>query len=68
MGEKDVGGAEILKNSREDAYVAFDEMKITSGRRLNVARGYGWWLAKGSVTLAILKVCYVRLVSHSRMY
>jgi len=56
MGEKDVGGAEILKNSHDDSYVAFDTKKISSVRRMNVARAYAWWLAKSSVTLAILKV------------
>lgn len=56
MGEKDVGGAGILKNSREDSYVEFNSKKISSTRQTNIARAYAWWIAKGSVTLAVLKV------------
>ncbi|KIJ39870.1 hypothetical protein M422DRAFT_174507 [Sphaerobolus stellatus SS14] len=69
MGEKDVGGAEIIKISHEDSYVAFDEKKISSSRRLNIARAYGWWLAKGSVTVAILKpVDFTMLQPHTREF
>jgi hypothetical protein len=31
----------------------------------NVAKAYGWWIAKDCCTLAILKVSYVRLMSNS---
>jgi len=54
LGETNVGGAEILKNLKDDA-VSFDVGKISSTRLRNVARAYAWWIAKDSCTLAILK-------------
>lgn len=54
MGETNVGGAEIIKNLGEDA--GFDVKSISSTRIKNIARAYGWWIAKDCCTLAILKV------------
>ncbi|GJE88610.1 MIF4G and MA3 domain-containing protein [Phanerochaete sordida] len=54
LGETAVGGAEVLKNIRDDA-VGFDLKKISDTRMRNVARAYAWWLAKDCCTLAILK-------------
>ncbi|KAI0635926.1 armadillo-type protein [Trametes polyzona] len=54
MGETTVGGAEILKTLREDS-AGFDTKGVSPTRRRNVARAYGWWLAKDACTLAVLK-------------
>jgi len=48
-----VGGAEVIKNLKEDG--GFDVKKISGTRMGNVAKAYGWWLAKDCCTLAILK-------------
>ncbi|KZS94270.1 MIF4G-domain-containing protein [Sistotremastrum niveocremeum HHB9708] len=54
LGETEAGGAEILKsNAATD--VSASKQQISSTRRTNVARAYAWWVAKGAVTLAILK-------------
>ncbi|KAH9917843.1 uncharacterized protein B0H18DRAFT_687168 [Fomitopsis serialis] len=53
LGETSVGGAEVIKNLGEDA--GFDVKSISSTRLRNVARAYGWWIAKDCCTLAILK-------------
>ncbi|KAI9060646.1 ARM repeat-containing protein [Trametes sanguinea] len=55
MGESTVGGAEILKNLTEDDRAGFNVKSISPTRMRNVARAYGWWLAKDACTLAILK-------------
>ncbi|KAH9903026.1 MIF4G-domain-containing protein [Cubamyces lactineus] len=55
MGESTVGGAEILKNLSEDDRAGFNVKSISTTRMRNVARAYGWWLAKDACTLAILK-------------
>ncbi|EIW57543.1 ARM repeat-containing protein [Trametes versicolor FP-101664 SS1] len=55
MGETTVGGAEILKNLSEDDHAGFNVKSISSSRMRNVARAYGWWLAKDCCTLAVLK-------------
>lgn len=57
LGETNVGGAEVLKNLKDDGpVVGFDLTKISDTRKRNVARAYAWWLAKDCCTLAILKV------------
>ncbi|RPD60072.1 MIF4G-domain-containing protein [Lentinus tigrinus ALCF2SS1-7] len=55
MGETTVGGAEILKNLSEDERAGFNVKSISSTRMRNVARAFGWWIAKDCCTLAILK-------------
>ena len=51
LGEKSVGGKSM--NLDDDVF----EMKTVSKTRIsNVAKAYGWWVAKDSVSLAILKV------------
>ncbi|KAI0833472.1 ARM repeat-containing protein [Trametes gibbosa] len=55
LGETSVGGAEILKNLSEDDRAGFNVKRISPTRLRNVARAYGWWLAKDCCTLAILK-------------
>ncbi|EDR08399.1 uncharacterized protein LACBIDRAFT_297002 [Laccaria bicolor S238N-H82] len=53
LGETSVGGAEVIKNTKEDE--GFDLKSISKARLRNVARAYAWWIAKDCVTLAILK-------------
>ncbi|EJF64960.1 MIF4G-domain-containing protein [Dichomitus squalens LYAD-421 SS1] len=55
MGETTVGGAEILKNLSEDDRAGFNVKSISPTRMRNVARAFGWWIAKDCCTLAILK-------------
>ncbi|KAF9490462.1 ARM repeat-containing protein [Pleurotus eryngii] len=56
LGETTVGGAEVIKNAgaRED-FGTSDGTKIATSRLKNVAKAFGWWIAKDSVGLAILK-------------
>lgn len=54
MGETTVGGAEILKNLDDDR-AGFNVKSISAVRMRNVARAFGWWIAKDCCTLAILK-------------
>lgn len=52
LGEKNVGGAAVVKNVNEDDF----DLKVISNTRLqNIAKAYAWWIAKDSVTLAVLK-------------
>ncbi|PCH42403.1 hypothetical protein WOLCODRAFT_132368 [Wolfiporia cocos MD-104 SS10] len=53
LGETNVGGAEVIKNLGEDG--GFDMKHISSTRMKNVAKAFGWWIAKDCCTLAILK-------------
>ncbi|KZT73694.1 ARM repeat-containing protein [Daedalea quercina L-15889] len=53
LGETNVGGAEVIKSLGEEA--GFDVKNVSSTRLRNVARAYGWWIAKDCCTLAILK-------------
>ncbi|KAG6862500.1 hypothetical protein C0995_000047 [Termitomyces sp. Mi166 len=53
LGETSVGGTELIKNLKDDN--GFDLEIISPTRMHNVARAYGWWIAKGCVTLSILK-------------
>jgi nucleolar MIF4G domain-containing protein 1 len=54
LGEANVGGAEVIKNLKEDD--GFDVKSISSTRMKNVAKAYAWWIAKDCITLGILKV------------
>ncbi|GLB40326.1 putative protein with domain in DAP-5, eIF4G, MA-3 and other proteins [Lyophyllum shimeji] len=54
LGETGVGGAELIKNIKDDDY-GFDVKNVSTTRLRNVAKAYGWWIAKDCVTLAILK-------------
>lgn len=55
LGEATVGGAEVVKNVRDDED-GFDLRKISNSRMRNVAKAYAWWIAKDTVNLSILKV------------
>lgn len=64
LGEKAVGGAEIVKSrlNDDDAHIPFGSTQVSAARRLNVARAYAWWIAKGCCSLTILKVnCFHRV-------
>ena len=54
LGEKNVGGAAVVKNVKEGD--DFGLKNISDTRSLNIAKAYAWWIAKDSVTLAVLKV------------
>ncbi|KAF8071844.1 hypothetical protein FPV67DRAFT_1482904 [Lyophyllum atratum] len=54
LGETSIGGAEVIKNLKDDED-GFDIKSISTTRMRNVAKAYGWWIAKDCVTLAILK-------------
>lgn len=51
MGETAVGGAERLAAGTEES----SEAHVSPRRARNIARAYGWWLAKGTLGLSILK-------------
>ena len=55
MGEANIGGAEVIKNLSGDD---FGVRTISNTRMKHVAKAYGWWIAKDSCSLAILKVNY----------
>ncbi|KAJ7903418.1 hypothetical protein B0H14DRAFT_3079584 [Mycena olivaceomarginata] len=71
LGEANVGGAEVIKNLKDDRDegAAFDVKSISSTRIRNVAKAYAWWVAKDCVTLAILKpVDFTALKPQSREF
>jgi nucleolar MIF4G domain-containing protein 1 len=53
LGEKNVGGGAVVKNVKEDD--DFNLKNIPDTRLQNIAKAYAWWIAKDSVTLAVLK-------------
>jgi nucleolar MIF4G domain-containing protein 1 len=55
LGETNVGGAAVVKNA-QDNNASFDLQSITQTRLHNVAKAYGWWISKDSVSLLVLKV------------
>ncbi|KAJ7170843.1 hypothetical protein C8R43DRAFT_981266 [Mycena crocata] len=67
LGEVNVGGAEVIKNLKDDE--GFDIKSISSTRVKNVAKAYAWWIAKDCVTLGILKpVDFTDLKPQSRVF
>ncbi|KAJ6609207.1 armadillo-type protein [Mycena sp. CBHHK59/15] len=65
LGEVTVGGAEVIKNLKDDD--GFDVKSISSTRMKNVAKAYGWWIAKDCISLSILKpVDFTALKPQSR--
>ncbi|KAF8554475.1 ARM repeat-containing protein [Imleria badia] len=54
LGETNVGGAEIIKNLKDDDG-RFELKTISSSRIKNVAKAYGWWIAKDCCSITILK-------------
>lgn len=61
LGEKGVGGRSVIeRNEEEDSEdesegKAFPE-NMSNNRIANVARAYGWWFAKGALSLSAMKV------------
>ncbi|KAF8632217.1 hypothetical protein AX15_001975 [Amanita polypyramis BW_CC] len=68
LGESNVGGAEVMTSTRDDD----DRFGIKAPSKVllrNVAKAYGWWIAKDSVTLTILKpVDFTILKSQGREF
>lgn len=58
MGEKEVGGAEILK-SLHDNEPDFDVDQTSVYKRLHFARAFAWLVAKDHSSLLILKASQV---------
>ncbi|KAJ3993173.1 hypothetical protein F5050DRAFT_1810751 [Lentinula boryana] len=55
LGETNVGGAEVIKGLQGGGGESFRVESISPTRMKNLAEAYAWWIAKGSVTLAVLK-------------
>ncbi|KZV97483.1 ARM repeat-containing protein [Exidia glandulosa HHB12029] len=55
MGESRVGGAEVVKNAEVDAAPMDTSGSVGETKMENVARAYGWWIAKGACALTTLK-------------
>jgi nucleolar MIF4G domain-containing protein 1 len=55
LGEASVGGAEVLKNLKDNGE-GFEARDISSTKMRNVANAYAWWVAKDCVALSIFKV------------
>ncbi|KAF7336720.1 MIF4G/MA4-domain-containing protein [Mycena venus] len=69
LGEANVGGAEVIKNLKDDDNEGFEVKNISSTRIKNVAKAYAWWVAKDCVTLGILKpVDFTTLKPQSREF
>ena len=60
LGEANVGGAAVIK-SAQDNNAGIELQYISHIRLHNVAKAYGWWIAKDSVSLLVLKVRMVFL-------
>lgn len=54
LGQINVGGAEVIKNLK-DNHDRLEVKSISSSRMKNVAKAYGWWIAKDTCSLLILK-------------
>lgn len=54
LGQVNVGGAEVIKNLK-DNHGQLEVKSISSSRMKNVAKAYGWWIAKDTCSLLILK-------------
>ncbi|GJJ08265.1 hypothetical protein Clacol_002475 [Clathrus columnatus] len=68
MGEKEVGGAEILKNL-QDNELDFDTDTTPALKRLHFARAFAWLIAKGYSSLLILKpVDFTRLKPQTKVF
>ena len=52
LGETDVGGTKKL----ESADAGDGENKVSKRKADNLARAYGWWIAKGVLSITVLKV------------
>ena len=66
LGEANVGGAAVIKN-HQDNDERFELQSISQVRLHSVAKAYGWWIAKDSVSLLVLKVCLTLPVAAVRL-
>jgi nucleolar MIF4G domain-containing protein 1 len=55
LGEKNVGGVELLKRQEELGFPSQGK-SISNCRLKNTARAYSWWVAKDCCNLSIFKV------------
>ncbi|KAG8803249.1 suppressor of glycerol defect [Serendipita sp. 398] len=53
LGEQGVGGAEMIKT--HDTHLDFATSSVSKERVRNIAKLYGWWISRESVTLTVLK-------------
>jgi len=58
LGETNVGGAAVIKSAQHNNNPGLDlqPQAISQIRLHNIAKAYGWWISKDSVSLQILKV------------
>jgi len=54
LGEASVGGAEVLRNLKDDGE-GFEARDISLTKMRNVANAYAWWVAKDCVAVSIFK-------------
>ncbi|KAI6123276.1 hypothetical protein EV401DRAFT_1288685 [Pisolithus croceorrhizus] len=68
LGETNVGGTEVIKNLKSDEG-RLEVKDISFSRIRNVAKAYGWWIAKDICSLLILKpVDFTLLKPQSRKF
>ncbi|KAI6024751.1 hypothetical protein BKA83DRAFT_4251792 [Pisolithus microcarpus] len=68
LGETNVGGTEVIKNLKGDEG-RLEIKDISFSRMRNVAKAYGWWIAKDICSLLILKpVDFTLLKPQSRKF
>lgn len=48
----------MIKSLHERGGDDFEAKSISPARIKNIAKAYAWWIAKDSVTLAVLKVSF----------
>ncbi|CAH7666360.1 hypothetical protein PPACK8108_LOCUS710 [Phakopsora pachyrhizi] len=55
LGQVDVGGEELIKKLADDCRTEFSGSNVKMQRIHNLACAYGWWIAKGSLPITVLK-------------
>ncbi|EPQ54380.1 hypothetical protein GLOTRDRAFT_130697 [Gloeophyllum trabeum ATCC 11539] len=55
MGESNVGGAEVIKNTGENEPGFSTGKTISNAKMQNIAKAYAWWIAKDCCPISILK-------------
>ncbi|KAI0065323.1 hypothetical protein BV25DRAFT_1928190 [Artomyces pyxidatus] len=69
LGQASVGGAEIIKNIKDEDHGGFDIKTISPTRFKNIANAYAWWVAKDCITLSVLKpVDFTNLKARTRIF
>ncbi|KAI6042849.1 hypothetical protein EDC04DRAFT_3057761 [Pisolithus marmoratus] len=68
LGETNVGGTEVIRNIKDDE-ARLEVKTISFSRMRNVAKAYGWWIAKDACSLLILKpIDFTLLKPQSRKF